>query len=109
MNDKTIFSSFFPLVLIFLGLIGWVGGEDYQISVERAKITKQITDQEPALNGADAAKARYINFLKDLAVTGEKDQGAKLVVMDAMRAGIIQTRPGPASGSTNAAPATPTP
>ena len=107
MNDKNTFTSFLPLLLVILGLVGWVGGEDYQINTERAKIAKQMVDQEPSLSGADIAKTRYINFLKDLVVTSEKDQGAKLVVMDAVRSGIIQTRTrANTEGATNAAPAT---
>ncbi len=107
MNEKTTFTSFLPLLLIVLGLIGWVGGEDYQIGTERAKIAKQVSDQAPALADVDTAKARYVNFLKDLLVTGKTDAGAKTVVLEAMRSGIIQARQRPPEGATNAAPVTP--
>jgi hypothetical protein len=98
------FSPFYPLLILLVGMIVWMGYQDFMLNSQRSQAAAQIQSAMPNISQAQNVKDRYIALMKDLIDTAGKDQQAAQIVKEATAAGLLRVQQPPAgeAGSTNA-------
>ena len=101
------YSTFWPLLILIIGLMGWSGYQVYAANSQRSVYDKQFQAALPTITEAQNVSTRYVALMKDLVQTAQKDSAAAQIVKDAIQAGLIHVQP----NSTNSAgtPAEPEP
>ena len=99
------FSSFWPLLIVILGLLIWSAYQVYATNQQRVVYDKQFQAAVPTITEAQNVSTRYVALMKDLVETSGKDPAAAQIVKDAIQAGLIHVQP----NATNGAAATPPP
>lgn len=105
-NETENFSSFYPLLILIIGLLLWLGYQDFEANSVRARYNEQFQAAIPTIKAAQGISTRYVALMKDLAETSAKDPAAAQIVKDAIKAGLIRVNQsaGTNTASTNAAP-----
>jgi len=96
------YSSFWPLLILTIGLLIWSGYQVYATNSQRSAYDKQFQAAIPTINEAQNIGTRYVALMKDLVQTAQKDSAAAQIVKDAIQAGLIHVNP--PAGNTNATP-----
>jgi hypothetical protein len=106
-NTENNYSSFWPLLLLLIGLFLWSGYQVYATNSQRNVYDKQFQAALPTITEAQNVSTRYVALMKDLVETSAKDPAAADIVKAAIAAGLIHVQP----NATNSAgtPAEPTP
>jgi len=118
--DNESFSPFYPLLVLLVGLILWLGYQDFEANLQRSALSAQLQAAVPSLTQAKNIQDRYVALMKDLietATTG-KNEKAAAIVKEAQAAGLLRVQqpapgeagasagaPAPADGTTAPAPA----
>jgi hypothetical protein len=102
-NPDNNYSSFWPLLILIIGLLVWSGYQDYAENSQRIVNTEQFQAAIPTINDAVAVSNRYAALMKDLYDTAQKDPAAAQIVKDAIRAGLIQVHPNDTNSTTTPA------
>jgi hypothetical protein len=105
-SDST-FTSFIPLTIALTGFIIWFGFQDYELNAQRSGLNRQFQAAVPTISEAQQINQRYVALMKDLVQTAQKDDAAKAIVNDAIKAGLIHVQPN--ATNADAAPAAPAP
>ncbi len=108
-NQDSSFTVFWPAVILLSGLLIWSGYQVYAQNSQRAVYNKQFQAALPTLNQASGIQTRYVNLMKDLIQTSQKDQYAAQIVKEAEASGLIQVKPttAPAAAADTNSTATP--
>jgi cytoskeletal protein RodZ len=104
------YSSFWPLLILVVGLLIWSGYQDWAANKQRSLNAQQFQTAIPTITEAQNIGNRYVALMKDLVQVAQKegkDSVAAKIVNDAIKAQMIQVQP----NATNAAgaPVAPTP
>jgi hypothetical protein len=104
-NPDSNYSSFWPLLILVIGLLIWLGYQDYVLNNQRSFYTQQIEAAASTKETAEGWQGRYNAMIKDLSDTSAKDTNAAPILRAAVQAGIqaglIRVQP----GTNTAAPA----
>ncbi len=107
---ETTYSPFIPLLVLVIGLIIWIGYQDYAQNSQRSVYAQQFNAAVPTIKAAQGVGDKYVSLMKDLLTTSSKDQYAAQIVQDAIKAGWIRVNPqGTPTTNTTTNPAAPTP
>jgi len=106
-NPENNYSSFWPLLILIIGLMGWSAYQVYAANSQRSVYERQFQAALPTITDAQNVSARYVALMKDLIQTSAKDQYAAQIVKDAIKANMIQVQPNATNGA--GTPAEPTP
>lgn len=106
-TDEVHYSPFVPLLILVIGILIWVGYQDYAQNSQRALYNQQFTAAVPTINAAQGVGTKYVALMKDLLQTSAKNQYAAQIVKDAIQAGWIRVNPN--GTNTTTTPAAPTP
>jgi hypothetical protein len=99
------YSSFWPLLILIIGFLIWLGIQDYSLNNQRIFYATQFDKAQPAITDAQNIANRYVALTKDLLATAQKDQAANQIVKDAIQAGLFHLNPNSTnSAATPAAP-----
>ncbi len=102
------FSSFWPVLILAVGFLAWLGIQDYELFNQRLAYDKQIQAAAPTIAEAQNINARYVALMKDLVETAQHDEAAANIVKAAIQAHLIQVNPNAANaGSASSTPSTP--
>ena len=106
-NPENNYSTFWPLLILMIGLLIWSGYQVFAANSQRDLYAKQFQTAIPTITERPERINRYVALMKDLVETSAKDPVAAQIVKDAIQAGLIHVQP----NATNAAgtPAAPTP
>jgi hypothetical protein len=104
-QPETTYSSFWPLLILLIGLLGWAGYQDFAANSQRNVYEQQFQAALPTINEAQNIRDRYVALMKDLVQTAQKDSAANQIVKDAIQAHMIQVQPNATNSA--AAPAEP--
>jgi len=106
-NPENNYSSFWPLLILLIGLFLWSGYQVYATNSQRNVYDKQFQSALPTITEAQNVSTRYVALMKDLVETSAKDPAAADIVKAAIAAGLIHVQP----NATNSAgtPAEPAP
>ena len=102
------FSSFWPLLIVLVGLLIWSGYQVYATNSQRRVYDQQFQNAMPTIQEAQNVSTRYVALMKDLVETSAKNPAAAQIVKDAIAAGLIHVQPNATNGAP-AAPAAPAP
>ena len=102
------YSTFWPLLILIVGLLIWSGYQVYATNSQRNVYNQQFQAALPTINEAEAIKARYKSLMSDLYQTAQKDPAAAQIIKEAIQAGMLQVKQGTNAPGTPAGP-TPTP
>ena len=116
-NPDNNYSTFWPLLILVIGLLIWFGYQDYGLNSQRSFYRRQIESGQDSIKAAQFWQSRYANMMQDLDNTSAKDTNATPILQAAVQAGVqaglLQVHPNAtnsASAPTSAAPASaPTP
>jgi hypothetical protein len=102
------YSSFWPLLILIVGFLAWLGIQDFSLNNQRMFYATQFQKAQPAITDAQNIANRYVNLTKDLLQAAQKDPAAAQIVKDAIAGGLFHVNQ---TASTNSAttPAEPTP
>jgi hypothetical protein len=100
------FSSFWPLLILMIGLLVWSGYQVYATNSQRNVYDKQFQAAIPTITEAQNMSTRYVALMKDLIETSAKDPAAADIVKAAAAAGLIHIQPNPTNSA--GTPADPT-
>jgi hypothetical protein len=106
-GSEPTFTSFIPLTILLAGFIIWFGFQDYELNAQRSGLNKEFQAAVPTIGEAQQINQRYVALMKDLVTTAQKDDAAKAIVNDAIKAGLIHVQQNPTNS--DAAPAAPAP
>jgi hypothetical protein len=109
-NESESASPFLPILILTLGVLIWVGYDDFASWKQWSVNAQNVANAEPAVRLADTASQKYVDLVKDLLQTSSTDSTAKGIVNDAIKAGLLRYDSNgtpAANGSTNAAPISP--
>jgi hypothetical protein len=87
-NSENNYSSFWPLLILFVGLLIWLGYQDYTLNSQRSFYRKQIQDAGSTIQAAQNWQGRYAALMKDLNDTSAKDSNAVPILRAAVQAGV---------------------
>jgi hypothetical protein len=106
-NPDSNYSTFWPLLILMIGLLVWSSYQVYATNSQRSVYDKQFQAALPTINEAQNIGTRYVALMKDLVQTAQKDSAAAQIVKDAIAANLIHVQP----NATNSAgtPVEPTP
>jgi hypothetical protein len=105
-SSEPNFSSFWPLLILIVGLMLWFGFQDYELNKQRNNLNSQVQANLEAYNEAQNISTHYVALMKDLVHTAQTDQAAADIVKAAIQAGLIHVQPNATnSAGTPAAPA----
>jgi len=104
-NDSTTFSPFYPLLVLLVFLLIWVGYQVFAANSQRSVFAQQFQAAVPTINQAQNIKDRYVALMKDLIETAGKDDKAAAIVKEATQAGLLRVQQPEGGSATNAAPA----
>jgi Tfp pilus assembly protein PilV len=102
-NPENNYSAFWPLLILTVGLLGWMGYQDYATNSQRSVYDKQFQAAIPTINEAQNVSTRYVSLMKDLVQTAQKDTYAAQIVKDAIKANMIQVHPNATNSDTTPA------
>jgi hypothetical protein len=91
-------STFWPLLILVAGFLIWFGVQDFELNNQRSNLQKQLDAAQPTINEAHNIREHYVNLMKDVLQTAQKDSVAAQIVKDAIAAGWIHVQP-PAAGT----------
>ena len=103
------YSTFWPLLILMIGLLVWSGYQVYATNSQRSVYDKQFQAALPTINEAQNIGTRYVALMKDLVQTSAKDPAAAQIVKDAIAAGLIHVQPNSTNSAATPAEPTPTP
>ena len=104
-SSENNYSSFWPLLILLLGLLVWSGYQVYATNKQRSVNEQQFQAALPTITEAQNVSTRYVALMKDLVETAQKDQAAADIVKAAIAANLIHVQP--KAAATNDASATP--
>ena len=105
-NPDSNYSTFWPLLILMIGLLIWSGYQVYATNSQRRSVRQAIPSRAPHDHrSSERIGTRYVALMKDLVETAQKDQAAAQIVKDAIAAGLIHVQP----NATNSASGTPPP
>jgi hypothetical protein len=104
-HSEPHFSSFWPLCIVLTGLLIWSGYQVYATNSQRSLYSKQFNTALPTITEAQNVGTRYVQLMKDLVETAQKDPAAAAIVKDAIQAGLIHVNPGTNANATPVGPA----
>jgi len=87
-NPDGNYSSFWPLLILFVGLLVWLGYQDYTLNSQRSFYKKQVQDAGGTIEAAVNWQGRYAAMMKDLNDTSAKDANATPILQAAVQAGV---------------------
>jgi hypothetical protein len=93
-DDDEFHSPFWPLVIVFVGILLWNAFQYYQLITERSLLVQQTDSLAPAVTQAQGAQTRLVSFVTDLLQTSAKDPAAAKIVTDAKNAGFLTVNSG---------------
>ena len=70
------FSSFWPLLIVLIGLLIWSGYQVYATNSQRRVYDQQFQNAMPTIQEAQNVSTRYVALMKDLVETSAKDPAA---------------------------------
>ena len=108
-NPENNYSTFWPLLILIIGLLGWSAYQVYAANSQRSVYNKQFQAALPTITEAQNVSARYVALMKDLVQTSAKDQYAAQIVKDAIQAGLIHVQQNATNGAGTPVAPTPTP
>ncbi len=106
-NPENTFSSFWPLLILIVGMFVWASYQVYATNSQRIVFEKQFQAALPTITEAQNVSTRYVALMKDLVETSAKDPAAAQIVKDAIAAGLIHVQPNANGTNSVAAPAAP--
>jgi cytoskeletal protein RodZ len=106
-NPENNFSSFWPLLILTVGLLGWLMYQVWSTNQQRRLLDQQFQNEVPTITEAQNVSTRYVALMKDLVETSAKDPAAAQIVKDAIQAGLIHVQPNANGTNSTAAPAAP--
>jgi hypothetical protein len=101
------YSSFYPLLILIVGFILWLGIQDFSLNNQRTFYANQFDKAQPAITDAQNIANRYVGLMKDLLQTAQKDPAAAQIVKDAIAAGLIHVNQNANGTNAAATPAAP--
>jgi hypothetical protein len=110
-SSNVRYSSFWPLLIMLLGLTLWCGYQLYAMNGQCNAINQQYTALEPSVAPAQNMRDKFASVGKDLVDVAAKDANAAQIVKEAIQAGIFHVNqsstptPGTNSTTTPAEPA----
>ncbi len=108
-NPENNYSTFWPLLILMIGLLVWSGYQVYAANSQRSVYNKQFQAALPTINESQTIGNRYVALMKDLVQTAQKDSYASQIVKDAIQAGWIRVQPNATNAPGTPAAPTPTP
>jgi hypothetical protein len=87
-NPEGNHSSFWPLLILFFGLLVWLGYQDYTLNKQRSFYKTQVQDAGSTIESAVNWQSRYAAMMKDLNDTSLKDTNAAPILQAALQAGV---------------------
>ena len=99
------FSSFWPLLIVLIGLLIWSGYQVYATNSQRRVYDQQFQSAMPTIQEAQNVSTRYVALMKDLVETSQKNPAAAQIVKDAIAANLIHVQPNATNAPTATAPA----
>jgi hypothetical protein len=96
------YSSFWPLLIFFIGSITWTSFQIYQINVQRLNLIQQTASSTVMVNKSQDAQSKFANLGQDLLQVSVNDSNAAAIVRE------IGLSSQPAPGAKTPTP-TPTP
>lgn len=89
-NPVAGYSSFWPLLILTVGLLIWFGFQDYEFYREHSAYSQQLEDKQFQTTLTDAGKitGRYVALISDLHQTAQKDSAAAEIEKAAIQAGL---------------------
>ena len=104
-TSENHYSSFWPLLILVIGLLVWFALQDYALNSQRVAYNAQFQDKQlqATFNESRSISARYVALMKDLVATSQKDPAAAQIVKDAMTAGLIHIQPNSTNSTTTPA------
>ena len=108
-NPDNNYSSFWPLLILIIGVFIWIAVQDYELNIQRNAYNAQLDDKrlQTALAETQTIETKYKALMGDLYQTAQKDPTAAQIVKDAVQLGMIHIQPNATNSA--AAPAEPTP
>ncbi len=82
-HSHETFSSFWPLLILLVGLTIWMAYQVYEANNVRSTYSQQFQSAVPTINQAQAVQDRYVKLMKDLIETSAKDNAAAQIVKEA--------------------------
>ena len=76
------YTSFWPLVIVLAGLIGWAGYQDVVSYQQGSALSKEFKDAQPVIKDAEDARQRLYSLAQDLVQTGAKDPYAAQIAKE---------------------------
>jgi hypothetical protein len=104
-SSNVYYSPFWPLTIVLVGFIAWLGYQIFFLNEQRNAYNSQIQQAMPMLQQSQIAQTRLVNLMKDLAQTSATDPYAKQIMKAAIDAGLVRVSPAtnaPAATSTSA-------
>jgi hypothetical protein len=87
-NPDNNYSSFWPLLILVIGLLVWFGWQDYGLNSQRSFYGQQIQAAGSTIEAAKNWQGRYTAMMRDLNDTSAKDTNATPILQAAVQAGI---------------------
>lgn len=87
-NESKSYSSFWPLLILMVGLVSWIGYQAYMANAQRSYCVAQLEAAKPTLDAAKSWQLRYGTLLDDLRQTASKDPAIVPLANAAIQAGI---------------------
>jgi protein-disulfide isomerase-like protein with CxxC motif len=109
-NPDSNYSSFWPLLILTIGLLGWLSYQDWAMNKQRVVYDTQFQNALPTITQAQNISTRYVALMKDLVETAQKegkDSVSAKIVSDAIQAGLIHVQQNPNGTNSTATPAEP--
>ncbi len=103
-SNGPTFTSFIPLTILLAAFIIWFGFQDYVLNAQRRGLNNEFQSAVPSVSEAQTVSKRYVDLMRDLVQTAQKDDDAKAIVNAAIKAGLIQQKPNTNSPDASATP-----
>jgi hypothetical protein len=87
-HSEPVFSSFWPLLILLIGLLIWLGTQDFFMNIQWSGLSTTLKQAAPAVNEAKYWHRRYDALVDDLYKTAQKDDAAKPIATAAVQAGV---------------------
>jgi hypothetical protein len=99
-SDNEAYSSFWPLLIVALALIGWFGYQAIQSYKQKSALNAEFEAGVPTITQAQTAQSKLYAVAQDLIQLGAKDANAAQIVKEAQ----IQVHKADDSSSSAASP-----
>jgi hypothetical protein len=82
-SDNEVYSSFWPLLIVAVALIGWLGYQAVESYNQKSALNTEFEAAVPTINKAQDAQSKLYAVAQDLIQVSAKDANAAEIVKEA--------------------------